>query len=248
MFGVDAADLKAGNVLKIMRQIAQSQAKVSATDSHTNLSRWLGLDDSMIRLLQQGSTGVQQLYDDEYALSKATEENTQKAAEAAQAWRQFENTLSEIGATIATDLTPALKEVNTLLDGFSKWIAANPGAASKIGIGGAVAVSAGGAAATGAAIRVLTGGAAAAGGPCGADRSGRRGRLYAWQCHPPVLRQVRQKSDRRRPVVAARLLHGYPSQRAESHERIHTGRARQREGKRRREALGGCATPTRRRE
>ncbi|MDR5741565.1 phage tail tip lysozyme [Caballeronia sp. LZ029] len=164
MFGVDAADLKAGNVLKIMRQIAQSQAKVSATDSHTNLSRWLGLDDSMIRLLQQGSTGVQQLYDDEYALSKATEENTQKAAEAAQVWRQFENTLSEIGTTIATDLTPALKEVNTLLDGFSKWIAANPGAAGKIGIGGAVAVSAGGAAATGAAIRALTGGAAAAGG------------------------------------------------------------------------------------
>ncbi|MCG5073035.1 lytic transglycosylase domain-containing protein [Paraburkholderia tagetis] len=160
-FQVNPDMVKAGDVNAVMQQIAKSQQGLSPLNSSTNLRR-LGIDDSMIRLLQQGADGVQALYNEEYQLSQVTDENAAKAAKAEQTWRQFHNTLSEIGVTLASDIEPALEQVNTLLDRFGTWSAANPQAAAAIGIGGSVATAAAGSAAIAGAARALFGGAGAA--------------------------------------------------------------------------------------
>lgn len=165
-FKVNPESLKAGDVNAVMQQIAKSQQGMSALDSSTNLRR-LGLDDSMVRLLQQGADGVQALYNEEYKLSTVTDENAEKAAKAEQTWRQFKNTLSEIGVTLASDLEPGLEQVNKLLDRFGKWASANPHAAAAVGLGTSVATAAVGTTAITGAVRALFGGVGAAAGAGG---------------------------------------------------------------------------------
>ena len=125
-FKVSQQDIEQNNITGIINSIAKSMDGLSARDQQVQLSQFLELNPGMIRLLQQGSAGVQSLYEQEYNLSQATQDATDKATTADQNWRQLKNTFSQTGTTLLADLAPALDTVNGLLATFNSLLEKHP--------------------------------------------------------------------------------------------------------------------------
>ena len=86
----------------------------------------LGMDEGTLNLLRQGRGALQDLYDTQYRNSKVTEASAQQAEDTRKAWAELGNTWEDIKNALFTDLTPAMKVLNSVLRELGKLMEAHP--------------------------------------------------------------------------------------------------------------------------
>lgn len=98
-----------------------------------NLGRMLGLDNSMIMLLQQGVAGVQQELAKSGKLTVFSKEDIENTQRMQRAYREFQQRFEQIKATITSSLVPVLQVVFERLAKIAEYLKEHPTLIKTIG-------------------------------------------------------------------------------------------------------------------
>lgn len=125
-------NINASSPEQLMMNIAKRMEGLSALQQ-VNLGRMLGLDDATIMFLQQGVAGVQQELSKAGKLTVFSKEDIENTQKMQRAYREFQQQLESVKATITRSLLPVFQVVFERLAKIAEYLKEHPNLLKTVG-------------------------------------------------------------------------------------------------------------------